>query len=85
MKAKFTKLHAPWMKDFKVNKLQRNRDYWKHEAHSKQTPQSWGKFRAIRNKIKVINEKDTSFYEKVFQSKNENGIWKFIHRVLSPN
>ena len=82
MKTKFTKPPAPWMKDFKTNKLQRNRDYWKH---SKQTPHSWGKFRAIRNKIKVINEKETSFYEKVFQSKNENGIWKFIHRVLSPN
>ena len=78
------------MKDFKINKLQRNRDYWRHEAHSKQTPQSWGKVRAIRNKIKkVINEKkcfyEKSFYKKVFQSKNENVVWKFIYRVLSPN
>ena len=86
MKTKFTKPPAPWMKDFRINKLQRNRDYWRHEAHSKQTPQSWGKFGAIRNKIKkVINEKKTSFYKKVFQSKNENVVWKFVHRVLSPN
>ena len=85
-KTKFTRPPAPWMKDFEINKLQRERDHWRHEAHSKQTPQSWEKFRAIRNKIKkVINEKKTSFYKKVFQSKNKNDIWKVIHRILSPN
>ena len=71
-KTKFTRPPAPWMKDFEINKLQRERDHWRHEAHSKQTPQSWEKFRAIRNKIKkVINEKKTSFYKKVFQSKTK--------------
>ena len=86
MKTKFTRLPAPWMKDFEKNKLQSERDYWRHKAHSKQTPQSWEKFRAIWNKIKkVINEKKTSFYKKVFQSKIKNDIWKVIHRILSPN
>ena len=56
MKTKFTRLPAPRMKDFEINKLQRERDYWRYKAHSKQTPQSWEKFRAIGNKIKkVIN------------------------------
>ena len=85
-KTKFTRRPAPWLKDFEINKLQRERDHWRHEAHSKQTPQSWEKFRAIRNKIKkVINEKKTSSYKKVFQSKNKHDTWKVIHRILSPN
>ena len=85
-KTKFTRPPTPWMKDFEINKLQRERDHWRYEAHSKQTPQSWEKFRAIRNKIKkVINKKKTNFYKKVFQSKNKNDIWKVIHRILSPN
>ena len=34
---------------------------------NKQTPQSWGKSRSVRNKIKkAINEKKTSFYKKMF-------------------
>ena len=74
------------MKDFEIKKLQRERNHWRHEAHSIQAPQSWEKFRAIRNKIKkVIREKKASFYKKVFQSKNKNLIWKVIHRILSPN
>ena len=85
MKTKFTRPPAYWMKDFEINKLQRGSGYWRHEAHSEQTPQSRGKFRAIRSKIKkVINEKKTSFYKRVFP-KNKNDIWKVIHRVLSPN
>ena len=42
MKTKYTRNipPAPWMKDFEINKLQRERDHWRHEAHSKQTPQS---------------------------------------------
>ena len=85
MKTKFTRSPAYWMKDFEINKLQRGSGYWRHEAHSEQTPQSRGKFRAIRSKIKkVINEKKTSFYKRVFP-KNKNDIWKVIHRVLSPN
>ena len=35
-KTKFTRPPAPWMKDFEINKLQRERDRWRHEAHSKQ-------------------------------------------------
>ena len=67
MKAKLTRPPPPWMKDFEINTLQRERDHWSHEAHSKQTPQSWEKLRAIRNKIKkVVNKKKTSFYKKVF-------------------
>ena len=86
MKTKFTRRPAPWMKDFEINKLKRERDLWRHEAHSKQTTQSWVKFRAIRNKIKkFINENKTSFYEKVFQLKNKSDIWKVIHCVISPN
>ena len=86
MKTKFTRPPALCMKHFEINKLQKERDHWRHEAHSKQTSQSWAKSRAIRNKIKeVINEKKTSFYKKVFQSKNKNDTWKFTHRILSPN
>ena len=73
------RLPAPWMKYFEINKLQTKRDHWRLEAQSKQTPQLWGKSRAIRNKIKsFINEKKTSFYEKVFQSKNKNDKWKTL-------
>ena len=75
MKTKFTRRPAPWMRDFEINKLQEDRDHWRREAHSKQTLQSWEKFRAVRIKIKkVINEKKTSLYKKVFQSKNKNDI-----------
>ena len=84
MKSKFRGPTAPWMKDFEIIKLQKERGHWSHEAHSKHTPQSWEKFGAIRNKIKnLINE--TGFHKKVFQWKNKNDIWKFIHRVLSLN
>ena len=34
---------APWKNDFEINKLQKERDHWRHEAHSKQTLQSWEK------------------------------------------
>ena len=85
-KTTFTRSSASWIKDFEINKLKKERYHWRYEAHSKPTPQSWEKFRAIRNKIKkVINEKKTSFYKKVFQSNNKNDIWKVIHRILSPN
>ena len=40
MKTRFTRPSAPWMKDFEINKLQKEWDHWRHEAHSKQTPQS---------------------------------------------
>ena len=34
---------------------------------------------------KIINEKNTSFYKKLYQSKKKHVIWKVIHRILSPN
>ena len=40
MKTKFTRPPATWMKDFEISKLQKERDNWRHEAHSKQTFQS---------------------------------------------
>ena len=56
------------MKDFEMKKLQRERDDWRREAHSKQTLQSWEKFREIRNKIQnAINEKKTNFYKKALK------------------
>ena len=85
-KTKFTRPLAPWMKYFEINKLQREKDHWRHDVHSKRTPHSWEKFIAIRNKIKkVINDKKTNFFKKVFQSKNKNDIWKVIHRILRPH
>ena len=71
-KTKFTRLSAPWMTDFKINKLRRERDHWRHEAHSKQTSQSWEKFRAIKNNIKkVINEKKDKFLQKSVSIKKQ--------------
>ena len=65
MKARFTRPPALWMKDCEINKLQKERNHWRHEAHSKEIPQSWEKVKAIRNKIKkVINEKKTSFFKR---------------------
>ena len=32
VKTKFTRPPAPWMKCIKINKLQRERDHWRHEA-----------------------------------------------------
>ena len=40
MKTKFTRPPAPLMQDFETNKLQKERDHWRHETHSKQTTQS---------------------------------------------
>ena len=39
MKTKFMRPPAPWVKDFEKKKLQKERDYSRHEAHSKQTLQ----------------------------------------------
>ena len=36
-KTKFTRPPVPWMKDIKINKLQRERDHWRHEAHKNRT------------------------------------------------
>ena len=72
---------ARWMKDFEINKLQRESD---HQRHEPQTPKSLERFREIRNMIKKFaNEKKTSFYKKKFQSKNKNDIWKVIQCVIT--
>ena len=86
VKTKSTIPPAPWMKDIKINKLQRDRDHWRHEAHKNPTDKNWGTYREYRNKIKKpIREKKTQFYRKVLSSKNSKEIWKVIHRILNPN
>ena len=66
VKTKFTKPPAPWMKDTKINNLQRQRDHWRHEAHKNLTDENWENYRESRNKIKkAIKEKKTQFYRKV--------------------
>ena len=40
------------MKDIKINKLQRDRDHWRYEAHKNPTDENWGAYRESRNKIK---------------------------------
>ena len=85
-RTKFMRPTAPWIKDFEIKKLEKEKDHWRHEAHSKQALQSWEQFREIWDKIKkVINKKKTSFFKKVFQSKNKNDIWKIIHRIVILN
>ena len=74
------------MKDIKINKLQRQRDHRRHEAHKNPTYENRGTYRKSRNKIKkAIKEKKTQFYRKVLSSKNNKEIWKVIHRILNPN
>ena len=85
-KTKFTRPPALCMKDIKINKLQRERDHWRHEAHKNPTDENWATYRESRNKIKkAIKEKKTQFYRKVLSSKNSKEIWKVIHRILNPN
>ena len=74
------------MKDNKINKLQRERDHWRHKAHKNPTDENWRTQRESRNKIKkAVKEKKTQFYRKVLSSKNRKKIWKVIHRILNPN
>ena len=40
------------MKDIKINKLQRDRNHWRYEAHKNPTDKNWGAYRESRNKIK---------------------------------
>ena len=85
-KTKFTRTPAPWIKDIKTNKIQRDRKNWGHEVHKNPTGKSWGTCRESRNKIKkVIKEKTTQFYRKVLSSKNSKEIWKVILHILNPN
>ena len=74
------------MKDIKINKLQREWDHWRHEAHKNPTNENWGTYRESRNKIKnAIKEKKTQFYGKVLPSKNSKEIWKVALRILNSN
>ena len=86
IKTKFTRTPAPWMKDIKINNLQRERDHWRHEAHKNPTDENWETYRESRNKIKkAIKEKKTQFFRKVLSSKNSKEIWKVIHCILNAN
>ena len=81
VKTKFTRPPASWMKDIKINNLQRKRDHWRHEAHKNPTDENWETYRESRKKIKkAIKEKKTQFYRRVLSSKNSK-----VHRILNPN
>ena len=74
------------MKDIKINKLQRQRHHWRHEAHKNPTDENWGTYRESTDKIKkAIKGKKTQFYRKLLSLKNSKQIWKVIHRILNPN
>ena len=74
------------MKDIKFNKLQRERNHWRHKAHKNPTDENWGTYTKSRNKIKKrIKEKKTQFYRKDLSSKNSKEIWKVIHCIRNPN
>ena len=76
VKTKFTGLPALWMKDIKIDKLQRERDHWRREEHKNPTDENWGTYRESRNKIKkAVKEKETQFYKNVLSSKNSKEIW----------
>ena len=61
------------MKDIKINKLERERDHWRHEAHKNPTNENWGTYRESKNKIKkAIKEKKIQFYRKVYLQKTAN-------------
>ena len=60
VKTKFTRPPTLWMKDIKINKLQRKRDHWRHEALKNPTDENWETYRESGNKIKkAIKEKKT--------------------------
>ena len=88
MKFKFTRPLATWMKDFEINKLQKERDQCRHETHSKhfnhgENPDQLGtkskrlstKKRQVSNK-NCFNQKTKIIYGKSY---------KVIHHILSPN
>ena len=60
------------MKDIKINKLQREREHWRHKPHKNPTDENWGTYRESRNKIKkAIKGNKTRFYGKVISSKKK--------------
>ena len=83
MKTTFTRPPAPWMKNFEINKLQREREHRrliasKHLNHGENSEQ-------LGTKSKRLSARKICFFKKVFQSKNKNDIWKVIYPVLSLN
>ena len=86
LKTIFSRPSAPWIKDIKINKLQHEQDYWRHEVHKNPIDKKCATYRESRNKIKkAIKEKKTQFYRKVLSSKNSKEIWKVIHRIFNPS
>ena len=67
VRTKFTRPPALWMKDIKINKLQRKRDHWRHKAHKNPTDENWETYRESRNKIKKSDQrKENSMLQKSF-------------------
>ena len=75
VKTKFTRPPAPWMKDIKINTLQRERDHWRHEAHKNPTDKNWGTYRESRNKIKRAI-KENSILQKFYLQKTAKKFGK---------
>ena len=60
----------PWMNDININKLQRERDYWRREAHKNPTGENWGTYLESTTKIKkAIKEKKFSYAENFYLQK----------------
>ena len=85
MKTKFTRPPPPWMKDFDINKLLKERDHRRYEAHSKETPESWEKLRAMRNKTKGLSIRETHVStKKCFNQKTKMKYGKSYILYLVP-
>ena len=50
-KVKFTRPHAPWMKDVAIVDLQQKRDKARYKAHKTQVPNDWEAFRNTQNQL----------------------------------
>ena len=71
VKTKFTRPPAPWMKDIKINKLQRERDHWRHEAHKNPTDENWRTYRVQKQNQKSSQRKVNSILQKSFIFKKQ--------------
>ena len=75
VKTKFTRPPAPWMKDIKINTLQRKQDHWGHEAHKNATDENWEPTESPETKSrKRLKKRKLNSTEK---------FWKVIHRILN--
>ena len=86
-RTKLTRPPAPWMKDIKIQSLQKKCKQSRYEAHkSSQNEDNWNKFRSIRNQLKkAIKKAKTAFVEKALSCKRPKDVWKTIHRILHPS